>query len=390
MKKIFAKFFKSIKILVKAKYNFRLPIKKNTIVLDSAHSYYFIRLFRKNKTFFLDTRYNELYFFILAYSLFKYCVNTKITLLQHYIINCIKFINPKNIVTFTDNNFFFLSLKNVFKKKNLILLQYAWLTRDTFEDIYLKTKNQKFFEKFKIDYTCIWGKNSKNFYSHFIDTKYLTTGSIKNNFYKYKKKVRKDSIIFISQFRMHLDYDTEKKNYKKNNFKDNVLKNILKYCVKNNLKLKILGCALKNSEYEKNYFNILLGDKNFIFLKRNDGFSSYEYSLNYKYFITFSSSLAYELMSRGKRVAFLPWKDSFIIKNKKINFNDSFYSNKKKTGPIWSNSCSEREIFRVLNYISRTKDSSWKNIQKKLINPIITYDRENKQTKKLFNKLGIN
>ena len=119
-------------------------------------------------------------------------------MLQHYIINCIKFINPKNIVTFTDNNFFFLSLKNVFKKKNLILLQYAWLTRDTFEDIYLKTKNQKFFEKFKIDYTCIWGKNSKNFYSHFIDTKYLTTGSIKNNFYKYKKKVRKDSIIFIS------------------------------------------------------------------------------------------------------------------------------------------------------------------------------------------------
>ena len=63
---------------------------------------------------------------------------------------------------------------------------------------------------------------------------------------------------------------------------------------------------------------------------------------------------------------------------------------KKKTGLIWSNSSSEMEIFRLLNYVTKVKDSSWKKIQKKFINQIITYDEGNKVTQKLFKKLHIN
>lgn len=390
MRQFFSKFIKLFKILYEAKYKFKFPHQRHTIVLDLDNSYYFVKLFKKNKTFFLDTRMKELNIIVLVYSIFKCLLKININLSKEYIINYIKFVNPKNIVTFTDNNIFFLKLKNIFKQKNLIVFQYAWRSRLTFDDMYFETRKTKFFEKFKIDYTCIWGENSKFFYSKFLDTKYLTTGSIKNNFFRYEKKLKKDSIIFISQFRMHFDYNQETKTYKKNNFKDIAIKNILNYCLKNNFKLKILGCAKENSLYEKNYFNKLLGEKNFTFLKRNGGLSSYEHSQNYKFFITFCSSLAYELMTRGKRVAFLPWKDQFVIRNKKIKFSESFYTNKKKTGSIWSNSSSRKEVFRVLNFISKTKENYWKSIQKKLINPIITYDRENKMTKKLFNELGIN
>ena len=402
MKQFYSKLTKAFKILINAKYKFEFPSKKHTVVLDLNNSYYFVKLFEKKKTFFLDTRFfdaefagtknmqNELNLLILIYSVATYFSNPKNTLLQRYIINYLKFIDPKNIVTFTDNNIFFLSLKNIFDQKNLIIFQYAWRTRFSFEDMYLQTKNIKPFKKFKVDYTCIWGKNSKLFYSQFIDTKYLITGSTKNNFFEYKRNLRKDSIIFISQFRMHLDYNRKSLSFKKNDFKDKVIKNVLKYCIKNNFKLKILGCAKENCEYEKNYFNNLLGKKNFIFLKRKVGLSSYKYSLNYKYFITFCSSLAYELMSRGKRVAFLPWNEQFIVKNKKIKFNESFYSIKKKKGPMWSNSSTERETFRVLNFISKVKESSWKNIQEILVNPIVTYDKDNKLTKELFSKLEIN
>ena len=389
MNTLFRKLKKFLEILLKAKYKFKLPSNKNTIVLDLDNSNHFIKLFVRKKSFFLDTRYNELYLLILICSVFKYFLNVKKTLLQHYIINCIKFVDPKNIVTFTDNNLFFLSLKKIFHEKKLIICQYAWLTRLTFDDMYLKKKiiNK---ENFKIDYTCIWGENSKNFYNQFIDTKYLITGSIKNNFFEYKKNLQKDSIIFISQFRMHFDYNIKTSAYKKDIFKENALINILKYCLKKNYKLKILGCAIENSKYEENYFNILLGEKNFIFIKRQSGLSSYQYSSNYKYFITFCSSLGYELMSVGKRVAFLPWKSEFIIKHKNVQFKQSFYSNKNKAGPMWSNLSSEKEIFRIINYITNTNEGRWKRIQRKLINPIVIYDKENQQAKKFFKRLKIN
>jgi surface carbohydrate biosynthesis protein len=379
---------KFLKLLIIANYKFTFPPKKNTIVLDLDSSNNFLKLFKKNKSVFLNTRYKELYLLILIYSVFKYFFNSKKTLLQHYIINCIKYVDPKNILTFTDNNLFFLNLKKIFNQKKLIIFQYAWLTRLTFDDMYLKKEN--IIKKYNVDYTCIWGENSKNFYNQFIDTKYLITGSIKNNFFQYKNQLDKNSIIFISQFRMHFDYDKKNKTYKKDIFKDNVLKNILNYCLKKNYKLKILGCAIENSLYEENYFNFLLGKKNFIFLKRNNPLCSYEYSLRYKYFITFCSSLGYELMSVGKRVAFLPWKSEFFIKNNKVQFNQSFYSSRYKVGPMWSNLSFKKEIYRILNYIINTKNNRWKKIQKKLINPIIVYDKNNNQVKKLFKKLNIN
>lgn len=390
-------------ILVSSKLTFILPHKKHTVVLDLNTSYYFINLFNRKKTFFLDTRFygsdfagkkeknfrNEINLFILIYSFFKYILNFKFSLAQYYIINYIKFLDPKNIVTFTDNNIFFLSLKNIFKSKNLIIIQYTWRSNMTFNEMYSTIKKQKFFKKFKVDYTCIWGKNSELFYSQFIETKYLTTGSIKNNLFKSKKNLQTNSIIFISQFRMHLDFNHETLQFKKNKFKDIAIKNILFYCKKNNFKLIVLGCAKKNAEIEKNYFNNLLG-KNFIFLKREAGLSSYKNSLKYKYFITFSSSLAYELMSIGKRVALLPFHYKFLKIYKKRQFKESFYSNQKSFSSIWTNSNSKKEISRVLNYIVNSKVKSWKKIQKSMIDPIVIYDKDNKRIKKLFKDLRIN
>ena len=395
----FPQFIKVLKKLLKVKYILGFPDKKKTIVLDLDNSYYFKKLFKNKKTHFLDTRYNEFNLVILIYTVFKYFFNYKKNLLQQYIINYLHVVKPKNIVTFTDNNIFFLSLKNIFKKTNLIVIQYAWRNRLTFDEMYKETR-KKNFKKFKVDYTCIWGDNSKNFFSKFVDTNYVKTGSIKNNFFKYKKKLREDTIVFISQFRMPIDYDAKKKTYINNVFKENSLKYILKYCKKNNLKLKILGWAMQDSNYEINYFNNILGKKNYSFLQRERGLSAYEKSANYKYFISFCSSLAYELISRGKRAAFLPsgegglfpdygLKENFFNKNKKIKFDESFYS-KKKIGPMWSNLSSKKEIFRILDYILKTKKNKWENIKKKLINTIIIYDKENIKLKKLFDKVGIN
>lgn len=77
---LFRRLKKFLEILLKAKYKFKLPSNKNTIVLDLDNSNHFIKLFVRKKSFFLDTRYNELYLLILIYSVFKYFLNFKKTL----------------------------------------------------------------------------------------------------------------------------------------------------------------------------------------------------------------------------------------------------------------------------------------------------------------------
>ena len=137
---------KILKTIFKLKYKFKIPKKNNNLVLDLNNSYYFTKLFKEKKTLFLDTRLsdpdilgiknNELNLTILTYSIFKYFLSSKFTLMQQYIINHIKFVDPKNIITFTDNNLFFLSLKKIFKHKKLIVFQYSWQNRQTFDKMY--------------------------------------------------------------------------------------------------------------------------------------------------------------------------------------------------------------------------------------------------------------
>ena len=41
--------------------------------------------------------------------------------------------------------------------------------------------------KKNIDLMCIWGKNDRNYYTHFLKSKFLVSGSIRNNLYEKQK-----------------------------------------------------------------------------------------------------------------------------------------------------------------------------------------------------------
>ena len=58
----------------------------------------------------------KLYFKIFILAFFKWLKSGGKTLNQIYILNVIDEVNPKNIITFTDYNPFFLSIKNFLKK----------------------------------------------------------------------------------------------------------------------------------------------------------------------------------------------------------------------------------------------------------------------------------
>ena len=292
---------KLIKFFFKSKFNIKFPARNDILVLDPITSHYLIKIIKKFDYIFLPTRHEEINLKILFYSLLNYNKFSNLTIYQKYLINYISIVNPKVIITCTSHNIFFLSLKKYFPNSKIVVIQHAFLSAYTLSDILKKKLLNKIQKKFSVDYMCVWGKNSKNFYSNFIDCKnYLITGSILNNYFKRKKQ--KNNLIFlISQVKFiksqHIKFTTER-------FEQSFYRNLNLYCKKNKKKICVLSVSRYFSDLEKKYYNKVIGYKKFIFLKRKNQFSSYINSLKTNFFITFTSSLGFELMARGNRVVF--------------------------------------------------------------------------------------
>ena len=366
------------------------PLKKNkNLILDSGTGIYFKKFFPKN-TIILNTRYEELYLKNFINSFLLWLKNRDKTLNQVYILSIIKEVNPKNIITFSDYNPFFLKLKHFFKSKNFFLIQShirSYATLKSMRDAMAINNNNK---KFNIDYTFIWGTHLKKYYEQFLNTKFIVTGSFKNYIVQNQSKnLRKDAIVYISQFRKNKRGDFFNRSYETNHkFRQQVLLNIWDYCKKNNLKLFIL-INLANNKNELLYYKNILSYRKFKFLKKKNQLESYKKSKQFKYFFTIGSSFGYEMAGLKKYICFaaLPIIEKIIF-GKKCTYNYQKYKQDftfiKKRGEFWTNTSCKKEIFRILDYMIKTNPQKKRAIYKKFLGPYIL--EVNKKSPKYYLK----
>ena len=206
---------KIISILIKTKFTFFRPKNKKIVILDPEVSRPLEALFLKFDYFFLNTRHEEINIPTLLKTLFIYKKYNNLSFTQVYLLTYLSSLRPEIIINVTDHNVFFLNLKKYFPKIILVVIQQAFFALDTFNKI-LERKEKLTESKFIVDYACLYGKYTKLFYSHFMKSKYLVTGSVKNNMFSVNRS-DDQSVVFISQFRMNINYD----------FKENKFKNIL-------------------------------------------------------------------------------------------------------------------------------------------------------------------
>ena len=254
--------------ILKTKFIFFPERNIDTLILDYQTSYFYEKFFRKK--IILCTRGEKYYFSIFLKSLVNWLLNSNsMTFNQIYILNCIKVINPKNILSFTDYNIFFLNLKNFFPEKKLVIIQSHARSFRTLKEI----NNEKKVRKFIIDYIFIWGEKYKDYYKKFTNSKFIVSGNIKNNYFKDIFSIKKNSLVIVSQFR----YNQNQQNYwfqsgEAENFKKKVFKIIQEFSKKNDLKLYVLANYVsKNKKIYQNeeflYFKKIL-KKDFIFLEK--------------------------------------------------------------------------------------------------------------------------
>lgn len=390
-------FLKRLSILYNCKLFFDYPKKSKILFYDPFVSNIYFDIFKKLRFQTLDTRLKNIYFIIVLRAIYRKFKEKNLSLKENYIIEYIKENNPEHIISFTNVDLFFWTLKNYFPDKKFYLFQASSINgwgQNQFDRYKVKYKKRN-----KIDYIFPWGKGLFRKYKSVLDCNLIDAGSLLNNSIPNSKiKINKRYIIFLSQYKKQTSFirTNENKIVDQNSTYHDQRKHVLKilheFCNKNNFKLKIFPRSFKKDDWENEnlYFQRMFKNINLVLIKRTHKKQIYDCLSKYQNFVVIDSSAGYEALARGKRVCFLNIKKSFS------NYYDSgdhrygwplkFSKNKN----FWSSSHKKKSIERALNFAFFTSDSNWKKVKKKYIDPVIIYDPLNK---KLFNnlkKIGFN
>ncbi len=136
---MFSKIYKLIKAIILGNISFKIPPKRKILIWDENLSDCFFEYFKKNESIILHARGEK----VNLYILFKALLTFKFSVQKYYEV-FINQVNPKVIVTFTDNNVLFYKLKKKYGQTK-IFIQNAWRTADNDPKLEIKKKKQKFF-----------------------------------------------------------------------------------------------------------------------------------------------------------------------------------------------------------------------------------------------------
>ena len=374
--------------LINASYQFRKPKKKKILFFDTEQVNFFVKNFKIQKRNYvsLDVRFKKINLYILLKTFIK-LISLSIKpsdFMFNYYLDYISFIKPNVIITLTDNLIMFYKFKKYFPEVKFLSIQLGYRTEH--RDWLKKIKEKKLCKKhLKSDIYFTLNKAYGKIIAEYIDCKTIDVGSIKNNLIQLKKTKKKNSLLFISQFR----YDKYVYHSEETFFliEKNLLPKINKYCEENKLKLNILGASLKKAEEEKNYYTKILNSNNWNFLKKNLKKNNYTAVDEFENIIFIDSTLGYEAAGRGKKIAAFSSRqitkkgppELFAWANK-IKNKDFYYSD----------STSEHEVKRVLNNVTKCSEKKWKEIFLPKVNIFCPYKKNNKKfrekIKQIINK----
>jgi surface carbohydrate biosynthesis protein len=388
-------------IVLKARLEFKIIKKKDILIYDEYTAEYAKSFFKESSTELLDIRYNRINLLILLKSLIDKICKKELTLSQIYILNYIEQCSPKCVITFQDQHNFFWNLKKYFLTTKFIIVQSSFLAPWYLNSFYTLKKNKINNKKYKIDLFFVYGEGYKKIFSKYFDSKFITIGSFRNNIVENTKRKIND-LIFISQYKFKNKEQLMLNNkthisaadyfYKADQL---VINFLVDYCKKSKIKFKILLRTANEDRFnlikEKKYFSQLLKFKNLKlkFVNKPKRVSTYHLIKKFNYFVTINSTLGYEALARGKRVAFLHIRKNIANILSYENFRFGWPNIFPRDKYFWTDSAKSRKMENALNYIYKCNEINWKKIERIFVNPLIIYDHNNQIFFKEIKKIGI-
>mgnify|MGYP001159493540 CR=1 FL=1 len=354
--------------LIKAKWIFKKPNRKDILIYDSHSVGYSQFLFPKKKCEILNVRYESINLYVLLATFLAFGIkNFK----DNYKKKFIELVSPKIVYTAISGNLAFYKLKNIYNKPTYICDQHgmskvgnSYKESEFYEEAKKYMRENK--KQLRADHMFFFGKNYAAKDSKIIKGNFHIFGNTKNNHFKIKaKKVKKkiNSIMFIASGRIGMG----------NTFKRDqiIFANLTKFCEKKNIKLFFASrLGVSDEIFCRNNF----AKGNWIYLPRTSIQKTYQNLNKQKMVVLSHSSLGFEALSKGLKCAFFS-----------PNFPEKGHHGKyPKSGLFWTNSLIYYDFEKLVNRVMRFSNNKWKKIVNKYSAEILTYDPSNIKKKKLI------
>jgi surface carbohydrate biosynthesis protein len=291
-----------------------------------------------------------------------------------YSAEVIRAQRPRVVITFIDNDTTFYLHKSLNPSPVYIAVQnglrhnYAYAYRSGFVDHLVKAGGK---DQLSADLICTFGKGSSLLFENNICTKTLVTGNLKNNSMELvnPKKTEYD-IVFMSQ---HAPFDLANREetiylnessvsiHEFYGIESTVTNFLAQYCKEHSLRFAISGKRGADDVFEHQFFSRAIGELPYEFLPRVDPQSSYANAFNSRLVVVIDSTIGYELLSRGRKVAFLSARiigePRAVSKDRDTCFGyPNAYSD---NGAFWTNNPDPDEYSRILNSLLGMSDAEW-------------------------------
>ena len=332
------------------------------------------------------------------------CLLTAKFQMKSYMAAVIKAQQPRVVITFIDNDPTFYLLKSLVSSPVYIAVQnglrhnYAYAYRSGFVDQLVKAGGK---ECLSADTICTFGNASSLLFENNIRTKTLVTGNLKNNAMKTVIPENPGyDIVFMSQHAPFALPNREETIYLNEsstsihdfyNIESSVAKFLAQYCEERSLRFAVSGKRGIEDDFESHFFSNAIGELPYTFLPRIDPLSSYINAFNSRLAVVIDSTIGYELLSRGRKVAFFSARIIGASRGDGEDRDTCFgYPNVyPDIGAFWTNNPDPDEYSRILNSLLGMTDAEWATQIQPYTEDLMAYRPGNNEFSQMLKDQGI-
>ena len=292
-----------------------------------------------------------------------------------YTVAYIKTFKPQFVFTFIDNNIDFYKFSAIFPKVKFIAIQnglrsnYSNQMNNGFFDLLESESANKKLSAYAI---CVLGLNEGDKYSKYVQSKQIITGSLKNNLIDNQIEPKEHfDIVYVSQHapfeipNSEMKFFFGSKSITSSEFyavEEYIVRFLVTRCNRTGQSFAVLGKRSDSSPFEREFFDSAAAPHNVRFIPRTSDASTYEFCNSASLIVTTDSTIGFEFLARGKKVAFLSARIDAIdhVLSQEVHDTDfGFPLELGTTGPFWTNAANESEFERVIGSVQSMSDAQW-------------------------------
>lgn len=323
----------------------------------------------------------------------------------------LKLFRPKCAITMEDNSLTFYATKLFRPECKTLAVQNG--IRGTLSNHECSSFSADLQSKTAIGYgadvIATLGKSGTNFFKAIVKesaTRIVEVGSLRNNALPHAMKVATPRLVMVSTFpNVGEDKDWDRESWKHEiagymgpqsiTFEslyriESVLAAVCaQVAAEVNYAFVILGKRPSSQPAEFQFFSDTLIDYQWTYQPASDQASSYVFANTDDVIVSTDSTLGFELLSRGLKVALITARMQVAGLHEVDGVTLSSLVGLPRRGAFWTDDSSQSEIRRVIQFVVGTPKSDWDVETSSIRNSVVDFDPGNQRFCTVLNTLGI-